>query len=177
MKVLRVHAPGTPQGLADQVGRAVTDFNRGLDIRLRFLSIGVEETVLAVADAAGAAESVDAAIRERTPEVVVLFGGGPAALAAAACAVRERAVLVRAGAGRRDGPDADAARAIDRLATVLLVHGAAAGAALEAEHAPGQRVEVGDAGDPAAGERIVRALSRARRGTQGGSSSGPIGGT
>jgi len=172
MKLLRVHAPGTPDGLAERVGRAVVEFNRGLDIRLRFLSIGIEETVVDVASAAGAADAVAAALRERAPDLVVVFGDGPAALAAAACAARAHVVVVRAGAGRRDGPAADEARAIDRLAALHLVHGPAFAKVLEDEAAAGQRVDVGDAGDPASGERIVRALSRARRAAQGGTTGG-----
>jgi hypothetical protein len=172
MKVLRVHAPGTPADLAEIVRRAVVEFNRGLDIRLRFLAIGVDETVLEVADAAGAAESVSAAIKQHAPDVVVVFGDGPAALAAATCAVREGAVLVRAGAGRRQGRGADEARAIDRMSTLLLIHEPADAATLDAEGATGPRVEVGPAADPAAGERIVRALSRARRASPGGAPGG-----
>lgn len=172
MKVLRVQAPGTPRELAESVARAVVEFNRGLDIRLRFLSIGIEETVVEVDDAAGSAESVAIAMRETAPDVVVLFGEGAAALAAATIAVRERAVLVRGGAGRRHGPNADADRAIDRLAAVHLVHGAADARNLESEGATGQTIDVGAAGDPAAGERVVRALSRARRSAHGGTTGG-----
>jgi UDP-N-acetylglucosamine 2-epimerase len=172
MRVLRIHAPATPPALAESVGRAVREFNRGLDIRLRFLSIGIDETVLDVKDAAQAAEAVSAELSRSAPDVVILFGDGAAALAAASCAVRERALLVRAGAGRRDGPDADASRAIDRIAAVHLVHGPAAAAALDAESAGGTRVDVGAAEDPAAGEKIVQALSRARRASPGGNTGG-----
>lgn len=166
MKVLRVEAPGTSPGVAASVGRAVAEFNRGLDIRLRFLSIGIEDSVVQASEAASAADAVAAAIAASAPDLVVLFGDGPAALAAAGVAIRSNAMLVRVGAGRRDGESADAARAIDRLAAIHLVHDAAAVAALDAESAPGQRIDIGDAADPAAGERIVRALSRARRTAQ-----------
>jgi len=176
MKVLRVHAPGTPTAVAAAVGRAAVEFNRGLDIRLRFLSIGIEETVLEVSDVAGAAESVSAAMSERAPDAVVLFGDGAAALAAATCAVRGHTALVRVGAGRRDGADADSARAIDRLAALLIVDGPAAAAALDAEEVAAPRVDVGGFDDPAAGEKIVRAVSRARRGGTSGSAGGATGG-
>jgi len=172
MRVLRIHAPGTPRGLADRVGRAVVDFNRGLDIRLRFLSIGIEETVIEAESAASAADGVAAALRGSNPDLVVVFGDGPAALAAAACAARAQTIVVRAGAGRRDGPAADEARAIDRLSALHLVHDAAGAKVLEEESVPGQRVDVGGADDPASGERIVRALSRARRAAQGGTTGG-----
>ena len=172
MKVLRVEAPGTQRDLAQSVGRAVSQFNRGLDIRLRFLSIGIEDSVIEVADAAGAADALAVTLGAGAPDLVVLFGDGPAALAAAGVAVRSNALLVRVGAGRRGGIDADTARAIDRLAAIHLVHDAAAAAALDLESAPAQRIDVGDAGDPAAGERIVRALSRARRTAQNRTSGG-----
>lgn len=172
MRVLRIHAPGTHAGLAAVIGRAVVEFNRSLDIRLRFLSIGIDETVLDVADAAGSAEAVALAIRSGTPDVVVLFGDGAPALAAATIAVRDRAVLVRGGAGRREGPHSDTDRAIDRLATVHLVHGPAEARNLESEGCAAQAIDVGAAGDPAAGERVVRALSRARRSARGGTTGG-----
>jgi len=176
MKVLRVHAAGTPSALAAAVGRAAVEFNRGLDIRLRFLSIGIDETVLEVGDAAAGAEAVRAAILDRSPDAVLLFGDGASALAAATSAARARTPIVRVGAGRRVGPDADAARAIDRLASLLVVDGAAAAAALEAESVTSPRVDVGDFADPAAGDKIVRAVSRARRATQGGDAPGAAGG-
>ena len=172
MKVLRILAPGTPPRLADAVRRAVVEFNRGLDIRLRFLSIGIEETVIEAADSAAASDAVTQAMRSTAPDVVVVLGEGAAALAAATAAVRERATLVRVGAGRREGSDADASRAIDRIASVLLHAGPAAAAALDAEGLTAHRIDIGDPGDPAAGERIVRALARARRAAQGGASPG-----
>ncbi len=172
MRVLRVHAPGTPPAVADAVGRAVVDFNRGLDIRLRFLSIGIEETVVEIGDAAGAAETVSQAAGRLAPDAVVLFGDGPAALAAAAAAARSKAPLVRVGAGRRVGVDADAARAIDRLAALLVVDGAAAAAALAAENLAAPCVEVGGFADAAAADKIVRAVSRARRAGPGSGGAG-----
>jgi alkyl hydroperoxide reductase subunit AhpF len=172
MRVLRVHAPGTPRGLAERVGRAIVEFNQGLDIRLRFLAIGIEETVIDAESAAAAADGVAAELARRQPDAVVVLGDGPAALAAAACAARAGRAVVRVGAGRRDGALADESRAIDRLAALHLVHGAAAAKALDEEGLTAQRVDVGDAEDAASGERIVRALSRARRAAQGGTSGG-----
>jgi UDP-N-acetylglucosamine 2-epimerase len=172
MRVLRVHAPGTDAALAAGVGRAVLDFNRALDIRLRFLAIGVEETVLEVRSAAEASEALAAALKEQAPDAVLLLGDGPAALAAATCTVRERAILVRVGAGRRGGPDADASRAVDRLAALHLVHAESDAAALAGEGSATPLVEVGAVDDAATGEKIVRALSRARRAASTGSSGG-----
>ena len=166
MKVLRVHAPGASRSLAERVGAAVADFNRGLDIRLRFLSIGIDESVIEV-DGAGAADAVTAAMETR-PDVLVLLGGGAEAVAAATSASRAGIAVVRVGAGRRAGTDPDAARAIDRLAAVLIVHDAAAARALAAEGVTGLVVDVGGQDDPSAAVRIVEAVSRARRSARGG---------
>jgi hypothetical protein len=171
MRVLRVHAPGASRALAERVGRAVADFNRGLDIRLRFLSIGIDEVVVEVKDVPTAEDAVGAAAGPR-PDAVVLFGEGAAAVAAASVAARAGIAVVRVGAGRRGGPDPDAARAADRLAGVLLVHDAECARALQAEGAPGLVVEVGAEDDPMAAGRIVEAVSRARRGARGGSTGG-----
>lgn len=170
MKVLRVHAPGAPRALTEQVGRAVADFNRGLDIRLRFLSIGIDESVLEIE-----AEGADAAIAAATdtrPDVIVLLGDGAPAVAAATCASRAGIAVVRVGAGRRAGPDPDAARAVDRLAAVLLVHEAECARALKAEGATGLVVDVGPEDGPSAAARIVEAVSRARRSARGGLTGG-----
>lgn len=128
--------------------------------------------MIEVEDAAGSAVAVDAAIRERMPDVVLLLGEGAAALAAATTACRAGAVLVRSGAGRREGAHADTDRAIDRLASVHLVSRAADAGRLAEEGCSKQAIDVGAAGDPAAGERIVRALSRARRSAHGGTTGG-----
>ena len=79
MKVLRVHAAGGSR-LADAVSRAVKDFNRGLDIRLRFLSIGIEESVLEVADAVG--PRGPASIGFEAPSLVADASGAPPLAAA-----------------------------------------------------------------------------------------------
>ena len=96
------------------------------------------------------------------PEFAVVLGDGEAALAAAAAVVRGGVVLVRVGAGHREGPHADTARAIDHLAAVRLVHAAAALRILEAEDLAARGEDVGARDDPETGTRIVRALSRAR---------------
>jgi hypothetical protein len=160
MKVLRVEAPGTDPALAQAIAAAVASFNANLDIRLRFLSIGIEETVVRPADAASAAERVGAELARGGVDAVLLLGDGEAAVAAAAAAVRAQAPLVRPGAGRRSGPAADAARAVDRLANVLIAHDAAA---LEALREEGLAAAETLGRVPAAGERVVRALTAARR--------------
>jgi hypothetical protein len=167
MKVLRVHAPGADPRLGPSIEAAVRAFNGGLDIRLRFLAIGIEEQVTEAPDAATAAETVGGALGTGASapgaDAVLLLGGGEAAVAAASAAVRARVPVLRVGAGERTGPGADAARAVDRLSAVLLVHAADAAAALRAEDAAAAVEVIGAPDDPAIGERIVRALSRARR--------------
>ena len=168
MRVLRIHAPNTDPALAGSVCAAVTGFNAGLDIRLRFLSIVIEEQVLEVSGAADAAETVSASVHSTPPDVVVLMGEGEAAVAAAAAVIRAHHVLVRVGAGARHGASADANRAVDRIATMHLAHGGDALAALEAEGLGGAAHDVGPPGDPSIGERVVGTLSRARRMPRGG---------
>ena len=168
MRILRIHAPGTDPALAEAVGDAVRVFNSELDIRLRFLAIGIEEQIVEVGDPAHAAEAVATAVRRHTPEAVVLMGDGETAVAAAASVKRSGSALVRVGAGGRGGPHADAARAVDRLATLLLAHGEEAMTVLETEELTEGRHDVGPANDPETGARIVRALCRARRANQGG---------
>lgn len=168
MRVLRVHAPGTDARVASGIAAAVRAFNAGLDIRLRFLAIGIEESVLEIADAADAAASVSAAIGAATAgarptDVVIVLGHGAASVAAATVAARERVPLVRVGAGDRSGAGADADRAADRLAATRLAHDAAGLSALRDEGLADGAEVVGTPDDPASGERIVRALYRARR--------------
>lgn len=168
MRILRIHAPGTDEGLARALGEAVVAFNRGLDIRLRFLSVGIDEQVVAVEQAAHAAESVGEALRTGGIEMAVLFGDGEAALSAAAAVGRAQSVLVRVGSGVRVGAGADTSRAIDRIAAVRLALGPEAAAALADEGLDPPGENVGAADDPETAGRIVKALSRARRQARGG---------
>ena len=169
MRVVRVHAPGADDALAAAVTDAVRAFNAALDIRLRFLSIGIEETVLAVAEAASAAETVDGALTGRGgapgADVVLILGTGEAAVAAATAARRAQVPALRVGAGERGGSDSEAGagRALDRLCNVLLARGEGPVRVLREEDVPGEIEDVGEPGDPATGERIVRAIARARR--------------
>ena len=74
MKVLRIHAPETDPRPAAALTDAVRGFNRDLDIRLRFLSVGIEEQVVTVEDSAGAAETVGEALRNGSVEIALLLG-------------------------------------------------------------------------------------------------------
>jgi len=121
MKFLRVLCPGHDVAVSAALRDAVAAFNRGLDIRLRFLSIGIEDRELVVNDAEQATAAVGGVLDEWCPDVVVLLGDGVSTVAAATIAARHPAMLARLCAGRRVGPEADAARAVDHLADVLLV--------------------------------------------------------
>ena len=160
MRILTVVAPGGGE-MRESVSLAVNAWTRGLDIRLRFLNIGLEETVLVLPSGRGPAEpaaagleAVEQAISRLRPGAVLLHGGGPAALAAAVTAAKAGVPVVRTGAGRRDGPDGDAERAADRLATVRASADAAALAVLRDEGLDGTE------GSP---EEVVKALVRVVR--------------
>ncbi len=164
MKLLVVRAPGAHAALTRSVDAALAAFNAALDIRLRFLSIGIETRSVDVTSAADAADIVGAALADGGADVVLLLGGGESAVAAAATARRAETPVVRAGAGVRGRGDADGAdRAADRLAEVLLPFDAAGAKALRAEGLV-PATEVGDPADPAAGSRVVAAVTAARRG-------------
>lgn len=163
MRLLRVHAPGADPRVAAAVGDAVRSFNASLDIRLRFLSIGIEETVAEVRAAEDAATGVEDLVRRESPDLLLLLGGGEAAIAAASASLRSGVPVARAGAGVRTGAAADADRALDHLCGVLLAPGEAEASALRGEDVRAVVEIVGGSDDPAVGEKIVRALSRARR--------------
>jgi UDP-N-acetylglucosamine 2-epimerase len=158
VRLLTLVAPGG-DGTRAALSGALAAWTRGLDIRLRFLEMGVEETVLALdagegRDAAAALASVERALARERPSVAVLHGRGPAALAAAVTASKAGLPLVRVGAGLRDGASADEDRAADRLASERF---AAGEAALEALRAEGLSAE---AWSPEAAVRAVIRLHR-----------------
>ena len=144
MRILRVHGDGTDEVLARSIGSAIASFNAALDIRLRFLAIGVDEVVLDLrgsaadvarggADAADASERVGRALADDHFDLVVLLGGGTNGLAAATVTVRAQVPLVRVGAGMNTRVGADDPlsrskegmsapdRAIDQLSATHLV--------------------------------------------------------
>lgn len=168
MRVLRIHAAETDEALAATLAEAVEAFNRSVDIRLRFLSIEIDETVVETGDAETAATIVGESIRGSRPSLCLLLGHGDSALAAASAAVRLGVRLVRVGAGRREGAGADAERAVDRLSALCLVHDEAALAVLTGEGLADRGRPIGSPREPRVGERIVGELARARRATQGG---------
>lgn len=169
MRVLRVHAGSASEAVADTLSRAIERFNRALDIRLRFLSIGIEEREVRLDAVEDAPVVVAAAAEEFKPALVLLCGSGEDAVAAAATAARLHLPLVRLGAGRRTDADADSNRAIDRIAAWHLCDDDASRDALTAEGLTQAAWVVGDPADPEVGPRVVDALSRIRRANLGGS--------
>ena len=157
MRILVLAAPGEAEARA-AVSAAVGAWNRGLDIRLRFLDIGLEEILLELPDPAGDPGAgllvVEEAILRAGPAGALLHGRGPAALAAAVSLAKAGVPLVRTAAGLRDGPFADADRAADRLSAVRLAPTPAALAALSAE---------GLEAEPFAADAAVKAVIRLRR--------------
>lgn len=169
MRLLTVVAPG---GEARQgaVSAALAAWNRALDIRLRFLHIGVEEAVLVLVSVPGPGEpaasslgEVERAIERERPAMVLLHGGGPGALAAAVTSAKAGIPVVRTGAGRREGPHADEERAADRLAAGCLADDGAAMAALRGEGLGERSGETGPPADPGSAERVVKAVIRILR--------------
>jgi hypothetical protein len=153
VNLLTLVAPGG-EGHRAAVSAALAAWTRGLDIRLRFLNIGVEEEVLVLAAGDGAPAAVEAALLRRRPGVVLLHGRGPSALAAAIAASKAGVPLVRTAAGGRDGAAGDEDRAADRLCQARLSTEGEALAALEAEGLPGE---------PFTPEAAVRAVIRLHR--------------
>ena len=123
MRVLRVLSPDADEPLAQSVREGVRAFNRGLDIRLRFLSIVVEDSELRVADPESAAELMGRSLEEFAPTVVLVQGGDASALAAATLAARTDAVVAHLAAGDRGVDDVDTARALDHVCGLLLALG------------------------------------------------------
>lgn len=166
MRILRLLCPGHDASAASALRDAVAAFNRGLDIRLRFLSIGIEDREFEIGGGPDAAEAAERELVAFLPDAVVLLGDDEAAAAVATVVLRHTAVLAHLDAGRRDGPAADTARAVDHLATVLLVLDDAAESALR-EEGLGDRIarvasEGGAVEDPAFGPNVIKALRATR---------------
>ncbi len=163
MRVALLLAPGAQSETVTRLRDAVRSFNRGLDIRLRFLSIGIDLHELSMDDPAEASQGVDELLLQFDPEAAVLIGDGETAVAAAAAVVRQHRTLVRLGAGRRAGANADAARAVDRLATWRLVDSDEPAAALAREGLTAQCIRVGDPASDEFGRSIIGALRTVRQ--------------
>jgi hypothetical protein len=171
MRILRLLCQDHETASATALRDAVAAFNRGLDIRLRFLSIGIEDRELEIGEGPDAAVAAERELIAFRPDAVVLLGDGAAAVAAATVAVRHAGVVAHFGAGRRDGDAADTARAVDHLSNVLLVLDDAGDAALREEGLGERVVRVVESGgvedDPAFGPKVIKALRAARARSSG----------
>lgn len=163
MRVLRVHTEHADPAVTGAVDHAIQRFNRGLDVRLRFLSIGIEDAVVRPGEGVEVAAEIDAALDRHQPEIVLIVGSGAAAPAAATVAARRRVRTVRLGAGNRSGPHADYERATDRVCTWRLCLDRAALSRLEEEGLGADSSVVGDSDSSTMADRVVDALSRIRR--------------
>lgn len=169
MRILTVTVPGS--GAArDSVSGALAEWNRGLDIRLRFLNIGIEEARLDLAPAedpgeaaAAALERVESHILRERPVLVVLHGGGPAALSTAVSAAKAGVPLLRTASGIRGGEHDGEERGADRLATFRLACGREALAHLVGEGLDEGSSDPGSPGEAGWEEAVARAILRVVR--------------
>lgn len=118
MRVVVLHEEPGADPAARSFREAAESFNRGLDIRLRFLDVGFElRDVPVAADATAAAERLAATIRSFRPGRVLVLGSGPALLECAALAAKEQVPI----AFLADGTEDRSAGAIARFADLLVV--------------------------------------------------------
>jgi hypothetical protein len=169
MKILTVTLPGA-EGARDAVSASLADWNRGIDIRLRFLNIGIEETRLDLEpgadigeDCAVALERVETAIARERPVLILLHGGGAPALSVAVTAAKATVPLFRTSAGMRGGPFDGEERGADRLATVRMAAGSAALAELVEENLGEGSSDPGSPGSPGWEGAVARAVVRILR--------------
>lgn len=92
MRVLVLHeSPGTDE-IAAEFTFAAEEFNRGLDIRLRFLEVGFELRRLAVSpEDDGIAPQLEAVLRRFQPSVILVLGRGSRLLECVATAAKSGA--------------------------------------------------------------------------------------
>jgi hypothetical protein len=94
MRVVVLHESPAADTVAEDFCRAAETFNRGLDIRLRFLEVGFELRRLPI-PAAGPAPSplLEEMLRGFCPSMVLALGGGPGLLECAATAAKAGTAL------------------------------------------------------------------------------------
>ena len=167
MRLLRVLCHDHDPRDADALRSAIGEFNRGLDIRLRFLSIGIEDREVEVDAGDEAAVAVERALEDRPADAVIVLGNGAEAVAATTFAVRCVPVVAHWDAGRREDAAADTRRAVDHLSTLLLVRGDEADAVLRAEGLADRIARVAAPDAPEFGRDVINALRAARARTSG----------
>jgi hypothetical protein len=151
--VLLFESPGADR-VSAQFTDAADEFNRGLDIRLRFLEVGFDVHSLPVpADSAAPAEELAGLLEEFRPGVVLALGSGTGLLECAAAAAKKDVPI----AYLADGAPDRAARAVARLSGILVATGEADPPAA----APGAMVE--NIRELPPGPELVRILVRSVR--------------
>jgi hypothetical protein len=155
--IILSESPGA-DGLAGDFVEAARAFNRGLDIRLRFLDVGFEIRSFSVPTTGPfRAEELDELLGSFHPGAVLVFGGGPRLLECAATAAKAGpplAYLLNGGADR-------SALAIARLSGILV---AAEPGALEQTRtdAMTHTLEDGQPAGPALVDILVRSVRERR---------------
>jgi hypothetical protein len=118
MRVVVLHESPGADDLAGEIGEAAAAFNRGLDIRLRFLDVGFEiHTVPVPDDAATPLAPLSEAIEKFRPGAVLVLGRGRRLLECAAAAAKSGPPLVYLVNGERDRT----VSALTHLAEVFVV--------------------------------------------------------
>jgi len=118
MRVVVLHESPGADRVAGEFRRAAEEFNRGLDIRLRFLDVGFEIQEVPVAPGAPAPpDALEDVLRRFRPGVVLALGRGATLLDCATAALRAPARLVYLVNGEPERPD----EAVARLANLLVV--------------------------------------------------------
>jgi hypothetical protein len=92
MRVLILHESPEADEIAAAFESSAGDFNRGLDIRLRFLDVGFElRRVPVLRESVPALTTLEETLARFRPEVLLVLGRGPRLLECVAAVVKERA--------------------------------------------------------------------------------------
>jgi hypothetical protein len=117
MRVIVLSESPGADGLAGEFVEAARDFNRGLDVRLRFLDVGFEIRSLSIPpEGEPPAADLDALLATFSPGAVLVLGGGPRLLECAAVAAKSGRPIAYLLNGEADR----ASLAIAHLATILV---------------------------------------------------------
>jgi hypothetical protein len=120
MRVVVLHESPGADVLVREFRESAEVFNRGLDIRLRFLDVGFEVRDLPVPpEGAAPAEETRELLRRFDPGVALVLGTGLPLLECAAVAAKSRVPL----ALLTDGAEDRSSGALARLATILATRG------------------------------------------------------
>jgi hypothetical protein len=144
-------SPGADH-LADQFVEATREFNRGLDIRLRFLDVGFELRSIPVTTAGPSpAPGLEEQLGTFRPGAVLLLGGSPRMLECAAVVAKAGPPIAFFTNGRADR----ASRAIAELSEIL-VQRTGESAAQGGSRSPTRMLPTDQATGPALVDLLVR---------------------